>query len=148
QVIVPKTGADSESLLESAELKRVRGKKVLIFRGQGGRELLKHILVERGAVVAYAECYRRAIPKQDPAPLVELWSESQLHAVTATSSEALRNLLAMVGQPSDLRNTPLFVPHPRIAATAQELEFARITTTRPGDGGLIAGLIEWFGTRI
>ncbi|MGH8729462.1 MAG: uroporphyrinogen-III synthase, partial [Burkholderiales bacterium] len=45
QVIVPKTGADSESLLESAELKRVRGKKVLIFRGQGGRELLKQILV-------------------------------------------------------------------------------------------------------
>lgn len=148
QVIVPKAGADSESLLESVELKKVRGKRVLIFRGQGGREQLKRTLVERGAMVAYAECYRRGIPKRDPAPLIELWSKSQLHAIIATSSEGLRNLFAMLPQPGDLRNTPLFVPHPRIAATAHELKFVRTMPTRPGDSGLIAGLIEWFGTRI
>ncbi|MGH8718098.1 MAG: uroporphyrinogen-III synthase [Burkholderiales bacterium] len=148
KVIVPKDSADSEALLQALE--QVSGKRVVIFRGQGGRELLKETLIARGAVVEYAECYRRAIPKLDPAPLIELWSRSRLHAVTVNSGEALRNLFEMLPSEaqSRLRKTPLFTPHPRLAAVARGLGCAQVTTTAPGDEGLIAGLGAYFGTRI
>jgi uroporphyrinogen-III synthase len=150
QIIVPKGGADSEHLLEAPELQDMTAKRVVIFRGQGGRELLREILVERGARVEYAECYRRATPNTDPATLIELWAKDQLHSITVTSNEALRNLFAIFppAMQRQLRETALFVPHPRIAAAARELGCVHVVTTGAGDEGLIAGLIAWFGTKI
>jgi hypothetical protein len=45
-----------------------------------------------------------------------------------------------------LARTPLFVPHPRIAATAGELRLDAIVTG-PGDEGIAASLSEHFGAR-
>ncbi|HSU78326.1 MAG TPA: uroporphyrinogen-III synthase, partial [Burkholderiales bacterium] len=39
-VIAPTVGADSEALLALPEMQKLRGKRVLIVRGKGGRELL------------------------------------------------------------------------------------------------------------
>ena len=111
---------DSEALLAMPELANVAGKRVIIFRGAGGRELLGDALAARGATVEHAECYRRARPRADPAPLFAAQARHELHAITVTSSEGLRNLCELVGARgrSWLENTPLFVPHPRIAGVA------------------------------
>jgi len=144
-VIAPQGRYDSEALLELAELSAPRGKRVVIFRGQGGRELLGETLSARGAQVEYAECYRRCRSDADPAPLLEAWHRNELHAVTATSSEGLRHLFEMVGEGRDaLRNTPLFVPHPRIAQAARELQARTVVVTGPGDAGVLTGLTAFF----
>lgn len=139
-------GADSEHLLALPELRAVAGQRVLIFRGEGGRELLAQTLAARGAEVAYAECYRRQPPAADPAPLLARWRAGGIQAVTVTSSELLDNLLAVLGEAGAalLRATPLFVPHPRIAEAARARGVATAIATSPGDAGLLAGLTEWF----
>jgi uroporphyrinogen-III synthase len=149
--IVPAGRADSEGLLELPLLREVRGKRIAVFRGEGGRELLGDTLVARGATVEYAACYARARPAADPAALIDAWARKRLAAVTVTSSEGLASLCELVGSPgrAALLATPLFVPHPRIAESARTLEFATVVTTAQGDEGLVAGLIDFFkGTTI
>ena len=50
---MPTTTMDSEGLLALPEFAAVAGKRVLIFRGGGGRELLGETLAARGAIVDY-----------------------------------------------------------------------------------------------
>ena len=141
---VPATTFDSEGLLALPELSGVHGKRVLIFRGDGGREHLGETLRTRGAVVDYVACYRRAKPESGVAGLAEAFREGRIHAVTITSSEGLDNLWALADDAMRTRwqASPTFVPHPRIAAHARDLGLAVIETAG-GDAGLIAGLIEW-----
>ncbi len=146
EVIVPTMRFDSEALLDIAELQQVKGKHVVIFRGDGGRELLGDTLVQRGATVEYAECYSRVRPDTDIAPLLQAWAGNALHAVVVTSSEGLRNLFAMVGDAGQswLRKTPLFVPHERITRIAEKLGFVNVILTAAGDEGLLQGLSGYF----
>lgn len=145
-VIAPDQRFDSEGLLDLAELKRVEGKHVVIFRGEGGRELLAETLRARGASVEYAECYRRGLPDVDPAPLLALCARRELDAFTVTSSEALSNLRQMLGEAGwqCLKTTPLFAPHERIAAAARVLGVQTAVQTDPGDEGLVAGMAAFF----
>jgi uroporphyrinogen-III synthase len=144
--IAPAARFDSEALLELPVMQDVAGKRIVIFRGDGGRELLGDTLTARGAMIEYAECYRRGRPQADAAPLLEARSRHELHAITVTSSEGLHNLFELVGGLDRpwLRKTPLFVPHPRIEQAARELDFATVVLTAQGDEGLVQGLESWF----
>jgi uroporphyrinogen-III synthase len=145
-VIAPTTGADSEHLLALPQLAELSAKRVLVFRGEGGRELIADTLRARGAAVDYAECYRRVCPRSDPAPLRAALAAGRLHAVTAFSGETLENLLDLLGPvAASVCTLPLFVPHVRIAEHAQALHFAQVIATAPGEDGLLAGLVEYFG---
>lgn len=148
-VIAPGGRFDSEALLELPELNAVRGKHVVIFRGEGGRELLGDTLIARGARLEYAECYRRNKPGADTAPLMKAWARNELDAIVLTSSEGLRNLFDMVGTLGQawLKKTPIVVPHPRIAETARSLGLPLVVETESGDEALVAGLCNYFASR-
>ena len=145
-VIVPAARFDSEALLELSPLQSaaVVGKRVLILRGNGGRELLAETLRARGAVVACVTCYRRSAPR-DAAPVVSLLRDAALGAITVSSSEGLRNLLELLDTDSldRLRILPVFVPHPRIAEEAERLGLPCVLLTGPADAGLIEGLCNY-----
>lgn len=145
-VIAPVERFDSEALLALPELQDMSGKRVVIFRGNGGRELLGDTLMARGATLEYVSCYRRGMPRLDATPLLQAWARHELDAITMTSSEGLRNLFAMVGEAGRawLQQTPLFVPHARIAEEARKLGMQHILPTAPGDDGLLAGMTEYF----
>lgn len=149
EVIAPTLSFDSEGLLALPQLQRIAGERVVIFRGDGGREWLGDTLTARGALVDYVVCYRRARPRADPAPLLQAWAEHRVHAVTVTSSEGLRNLFAMLGASglSWLRCTPVFVQHPRIAAAARELGCRQVMECAPGNKSLIEALQQWAASR-
>jgi len=146
QVTAPRERFDSEALLALPEFAEAAGKRFVIFRGDGGRDLFGDTLKERGATVDYVTCYRRIRPQTDAAPLLKLWNEGRLDAMTITSSEGLRNLHDMIGKLGQgwLRRTPTFVPHARIAAQAQALGLHNVILTGPADAGLVAGLNDYF----
>ncbi len=147
-VIAPAGRGDSEALAALPEMAQVRGRSILIFRGEGGREDLKRTLESRGAKVEYAEVYRRVRPDADPAPLLERWARSSLHAVSVTSAEGLENLFAMLGEQGAayLRATPMFVPHPRIEQAARRHGIATTVLVEPGDDAFIEALASFFAT--
>ena len=60
-VYSPGKKASSEGLLEMPELQDINDKKVVIFRGSTGREMLRQELIARGAKVEYCDVYRRVI---------------------------------------------------------------------------------------
>jgi uroporphyrinogen-III synthase len=136
-VIAPAERADSEALLALAELQQVRGQRVLIVRGVGGRELLGQALTERGAQVEYAECYRRSRPQAAP-------PAGELHGACVTSGEALENLVALAGR-ERLRALPVFVPHERIVRRARELGLEAPVLAGPGDAEMFRGMVAYFG---
>ena len=138
---------DSEGLLAMPAMQAVAGKRVVIFRGDGGRELLGETLRARGALVDYAACYRRALPQGNAASLLAAWRDGRVDAVTATSSEGLRNLFTLLGEGGRemLGRTPVFVPHPRIEGVARAAGCQNVVLTAQGDDGLLAGLHAWFG---
>ena len=148
-VRIPATTMDSEGLLALPELQDVAGKRVVIFRGEGGRELLSTELETRGASVVQIECYRRARPRSGASGLIEAWRDKRVDAMTLTSSEGLDNLWSVLGEEGRayLAATPAFVPHERIAERAQALGLRKVVVTAPGDAGLIASLLEYFAEK-
>jgi len=148
-VIAPEANADSEALLDQPELAEVAGMRVAIFRGEGGRELLGETLRARGATIEYAECYRRARPVADTAPLLAAWARGAIHAVCVSSSEGLTNLHEMLGKLGQqwLRTTPLFAPHARIADEARRRGVRETIVAGPGDAETLRGLVAYFHAR-
>lgn len=145
-VLVPQDRFDSEGLLALPELQEMAGKRVAIFRGEGGRELLREELTRRGADLTVVECYRRGKPVgADVGALLHRWGRGEIGAITVTSGESIRNLFDLVGKLGQqwLRKTPVFAFHENIAAVARELGVEQVFVTAAGDEGLLRGLIEW-----
>ncbi len=121
EVLLPVGRFDSESLLENPELHYVFDKKILIFRGDGGREFLGDTLKNRGAVVEYIEAYRRGLPETNNISiLMREWGREGLDLVVVSSGEILANLYDQLGKLGQmwLKKTPLLVFSERLKAQA------------------------------
>jgi len=148
--LVPSGGYGSENLLASPEFGHVQGQRILIVRGDSGRELLADELTSRGAQVSYAEVYERRCARPVPgavAAVEEEWSRGAIDIVTATSPDVLRclyEILSPAGR-SLLASTALLAGSPRIAALAHQigLKGPLVLASQPDDSGLVDALLKW-----
>ena len=142
----PELGTDSEALLALPELQQVAGKGIVIFRGEGGREVLGETLRLRGARIGQAVVYRRSKPAFCPDDLLQYWTRGEIQAVIATSNESLQNLLTMVGAAgrSWLLATPLVVVSERARSLALQLGFSRppLLAREASDTAIVEALLE------
>ncbi len=147
--LCPSSGYNSEALLAMDELQCMRGKRVIIFRGRGGRELLPEVLTARGAQVEYAEVYRRCLPSVSVSTrLRQTLADYPVDVVVTTSKAVLENLCQLVGETllEVLHSTSLIVISPRQAQQAKELGFTRVRVARePSDAALVQAIIEHEG---
>ncbi|WP_020167112.1 MULTISPECIES: uroporphyrinogen-III synthase [Methylotenera] len=133
---------DSESLLALPEMHAIQGKKVMLFRGIGGRDVLAETLKARGAIVTFAECYQRINPQTNCDLLAKLWAEKKLHGVVVTSSEAMRHLLDLAGDLGWLKKVTLYVNHARIAELPLQLGLKVKIADTPGDIGMLENITQ------
>lgn len=119
----PAAGDDSEALLALADLERVLAvpnPRVLILRGEGGRELLAETLRGRGARVDYLQLYRRVLPSYPAGSLLQRVRGERLNALLVSSAQSLEHLQQLAGAAwPELARLPLLVPSPRVAALAR-----------------------------
>lgn len=122
--LCPQEKYDTPGLLAMPELQgaEVTGRRVAIFRGQGGLDTLAAQLRARGATVEYAELYRRTRPVVDMHQISELRRRGVVDLIVVTSSDAMVNLFAMVGEDEQrwLAGCQFLVPSMRVATAAQE----------------------------
>lgn len=149
--LVPAHEFNSEALLALDALQDMRGRRVVIFRGNGGRDVLRDVLTARGAVVDYIEVYRRACPATDPDAIAHLWEAGTVDIVTVTSNESLQNLHDMAGQRGQplLRELPLVVISPRQAVLAAALGFKNkpLVAVNAADEAILAVLLDFAARR-
>jgi uroporphyrinogen-III synthase len=145
--LVPSAGFSSEALLAMPRMQVVHGERIVIFRGEGGRELLGDTLKARGARVDVAEVYRRAMPETDPGELIQRWKQGEINIVIVTSNESLQNLFAIVGEVGQqwLCATPLVVVSERARRLAHVLGVGHpvLTAREASDEAIVETLLKW-----
>ncbi|MCS4313435.1 uroporphyrinogen-III synthase [Pseudomonas sp. SJZ103] len=130
----PQTGDDSEALLQLPALREAiarPGARVLILRGEGGRELLAERLREQGASVDYLELYRRFLPTYDTGVLTRRIQLERLNGLVVSSGQGFLHLQALAGPDwPQVAQLPLFVPSPRVAEMARAAGAEKVVDCR------------------
>ena len=142
--LVPEDTFNTECFLKLNATQSVEGKRILIFRGNGGREQLANVLRERGAKVEYAEVYRRSCPKQNTDTLKSRWQQQLLDIIVITSSEGLHNLYSM-SKGDWIKSVPLLLGSERMRETAANLGHIGkiIMAKNPSDEAVLSQLLTW-----
>ena len=140
QAIVP-TQETSEGLLQLPCLQQLQqGQKMLVLRGQGGRNLVRDNLQQQGVKVDYLDLYQRQVPINSQ----QLWQQRKTlpDLVVITSGEILQSWQQLVGQA--FKRIPVVVISARLANLAQQLGCEQIITahsTRSED--IINAIQQW-----
>ena len=144
--IRPAAGYTSEALLAEPALNDLQGRRVLVVRGVGGRELIADTLRARGAEVAYAEVYRRVATRSDARSLRSSWRRDGMDFVTVLSLETLDALRAHLDDEGHalLAGAALVTASERVLKRAEELGLPDIVMAEgPDDAALVAAMITW-----
>jgi uroporphyrinogen-III synthase len=140
--LCPESPFNSEAVLKMPQMQTevIQGKKIVIFRGEGGRELLADTLRQRGAIVNYMNVYRRIQPSPPK------WiADTTVDVITVTSVEGLQNLFAMLEkQVTWLRHTSFVVMSERVRTEAQKYGVQAPIFVAPtaSDDGLLTAILN------
>jgi uroporphyrinogen-III synthase len=140
---------DSEGLWDAIQNRfpSWAGRRVVVFRGDGGREWLADQLQSVGAQVEAIAVYSR-IPLSESSPQWEKVLNANTDDVLwiLTSSEAVRHLGAVLkqqGRQDYLAGASALCPHHNIARSAKEIGFATVLECHSGDAALVSAAIAW-----
>lgn len=136
---------DSEAALTLDEFRDLAGQRIVVVRGEGGRELLAETLRARGAQVDIAEVYRRVVANVDSAAVLARWRHNPLIAAVITSREILERFVAVFAplMGAALWETPLAVIGERVRHAAREAGFERVAAAaEAADAALLQALVR------
>ncbi|MFK8052496.1 MAG: uroporphyrinogen-III synthase [Woeseiaceae bacterium] len=149
QPLHARDGFDSESLLRLPVFRDLRGKRIVIVRGVGGRAKLHETLRQRGAEIVFAETYRRDRPTlsaEQVQYMEDRWASGVVSATTCLSVATLDNIMTTLttrGQRM-FNVTPLLSPSHRVLERAQQLghNAHQKLASGPEVKDLVADLVE------
>ncbi len=135
--------SSSEGLLEMPLLQAVKGKRIVLLCGVGGRQVLEATLQSRGAICERLEVYERIYPANREVKLQALLASESIACVVVTSGEILQNLSKMAGQHRHhLQCLPLVAISQRIASIAKGLGFDDVAVVENTDLAVVDYLMK------
>ncbi len=144
----PDLGDDSEALLALPELQQAiaaPAPRVLILRGEGGREFLAERLRNQGVSVDYLPLYRRVLPQYAPGELSRQVRAERLNGLVVSSGQGFEHLLQLAGDDwPALARLPLFVPSPRVAEQARAAGAQIVVDCRGASAAALQAALEQF----
>lgn len=144
--VYPEQGDDSEALLALPQLERalqVPSPRVLLLRGEGGRELIAETLRQRGVTVDYLQLYRRLLPRYPAGTLQQLVEGERLNALLVSSAQGLENLRELAADAwSGLTRLTLLVPSPRVAELARAAGARHIIDCRGASAAAVVAALR------
>jgi len=145
----PDSGDDSEALLALPALQQAIAAtsmpRVLILRGEGGRELLAERLRGQGVTVDYLPLYRRVLPHYAPGELSRQVRAERLNGLVVSSGQGFEHLLQLAGDDwPALARLPLFVPSPRVAEQAHAAGAQIVVDCRGASAAALQAALEQF----
>lgn len=125
-------GETSETLLKLPGLQSLLGKKSLLLRGNGGRELLASTLKKRGSYIDYCECYQRQPIKYDQQTFQLHWQQANIRTIIVTSDEMLHLLFNLITDDVKpwLLSRHLIIVSERLASTAYQLGWRSVKVAK------------------
>ena len=130
---------DSEGILELPIFQNAMIDRVMVVKGEGGRDLLQRALIDRGLKVIDLNCYRRYWPAVDVDKLDQFLEDgaSLIHAASGEAVVRLTDLVSIAVQ----RQARLVVPSERVAHQARALGWHKV---EEAEGAGDAAFIEVF----
>jgi len=127
----PSDCQQTEGLLRLDALQHIQDKKIVIVRGDGGRETLAESLTIRGAKVSYWQVYHRTSPPLAPV-IVTQWQDAKLDTIIVTSGEILDNLVKLVPKElfAWLQACHIIVPSSRVQQQALAYGLTHVTNAK------------------
>ena len=130
---------DSEGILELPIFQDAIIDRVIVIKGEGGRDLLQRTLIDRGVTVIDLNCYRRYWPAVDLDKL-DQFLEDGAALIHVASGEAVVRLTDLVSTAVQ-RQSSLVVPSGRVAHQARALGWHKV---EEAEGAGDAAFIEVF----
>lgn len=145
QVIWPHEQEITEILIQLPALQQVAGRRALILRGNGGRELLGETLHSRGAQVEFIECYQRSARHYNGAEEGRRWRDRGIDTLVVTSGEMLQQLYTLfpdIDRDEWLLHCRLLVVSERLAILARELGWTTILVAEGADNDALLRALD------
>lgn len=146
EAMTPHSSMSSEGLLAMPSLQSVRGERVLLVKGEGGRDTLRQTLLGRGAAVDELACYRRGLPELSQSELAARLASWAVDVILVSSGEGLGNLQLLLSpaESTKFKALGMIVPSLRIAEMARDAGFSHIITAEDAsDGAMMGALQQW-----
>ncbi|HEY6130932.1 MAG TPA: uroporphyrinogen-III synthase [Halioglobus sp.] len=130
EAVTPGSVMSSEGLLADARLQDMGHQRVLIVKGEGGRDALRQELSRRGALVDELACYRRSSPSLATGALAARLVQWNIDVILLSSGEGFANMLLLLSpeETTKLKHTAVIVPSERVASMAYKAGFDRVVT--------------------
>jgi uroporphyrinogen-III synthase len=135
---------DSEHLLKINTLQEIKNQTVLLFKGEGGRQLIEEHLLQREAHVIPLIVYKRIIPKIRQQFINSLWRDDLVDIILLTSEQSITNLFKMFNKNAHywLQEKPCLVISERLAKSASLFGIKKIILSHPH--GMMNTLFDYY----